>query len=885
MAGPTPYETGATSQYNEATGNYATYAAGQDPAINAPALALSNKLTGGTELVTVLQDLGLVLQRMMSQENGGATFAGAVQSQIGRTGVPAYGMSGSVGMIQGSEVVTAQAAKALHQEVMKSFVHPVTGVPTAKAHGLDQGELGRLAAQIIANGGASRGGPMFQHEVMTPKRIEDLQREGRAVRDSGGNTALLDEANSLTVGQSRISLTKNVKQVTQALEDGAATLAAVREVMTSAGLKDLDATSQLLFGGPMVGGGERAARLRMSHIKATAATSFDGNLKEAAIFSNAGVNLMTEGLGSEAQRHLAVSVAQAADNRALAGQRSSSLDQGALSAYGINVRPRGAAEIQNTSNAALATYANQEEGAIALAHYMSKLGGNASVGDKAAAERAFRGISEAGADEGKYRQAVANMDDTVLRLTGQSRGTYLANNGGVMGARENTRGEYSDRTGAMLVDLLDARNQGMQADQFRNDTSLAKGLKLSAEEMAVGGMGAVNLSGAQLSELMEKVLKVENPRARAEEIDKFVNQDGVKASLGADSAAFGQFLAQRGTPARLAALRGMPKNAATLDFVGRGDRAYEDQRVLDAYITQNQDGRSLNSGNLAQEFLKGMMGDKPISDNALIERARRDKAGLTQLGMKDNRVEASDANAAALAKTLSEKALADVGLKVGDTAGIKAALADPLKAKTLLEAMQNEGTWIADKNQLTYMDAATTEAQRRGAEDESRNTLLKQMGGEGFERQKKDDGTLESDAEAAARFRKRLNTTLSLAERTRKTSEGGWSLTDKVVARHALGDTDMLDGMLRSGALDQGRREALLGAVKLQQQDINDRSNAERDQKVPDPQKLNALAERRGRLDTLMESLKGGADSAQTSSMTVNVAGDVVVTNNGSRSK
>ncbi len=808
------------STLSQGATQYDVYAAATgDPRVNAISKAVASKVGGGEFLI---RDLIMALQAGAGVENSGVAAAQSLRAGVMRGGIQGIMPNGQVGMINGMDVASQQAAQAMQQQMMKAFTNQVTGAPNYRAHGLDMGELGRLGGYMMSQGAGLVNGPMYRSELLDQQRIDQLRNEAQNMQPGAGRAEAMAQARGLKVGQLHMTGTSNLNQFNSMLEDGADTLKAIKDVFGAGALKDLDATFQELLGGSLQEIGPRAARARMMGIKSMGTTFFGGDMQAAGIYSlgnqrglaaaiGAGMNIdpqTAEGMFGK----LTSSISYALGVSGFTGQNNQTALAATAAKYGVGMSSKGAAEISAINKSDLGRVANENTEAAALVALQQRTGATMSVDHK---KEITERLAEMGSAKTSQDQQAARekMEMLFQRLTGTSTGADIANRGGLATVISGLGGAAS----AQLMEAnwadLQQRNQNMARVNLRRDYNTTESLRnqgMNADEYVEFGITAANLSNQQ-SFAIQKALEETDPAKRREALDKV---KGLKTE-------FRERLMQQKDGGLLAQIQAsIPQHAGMGNFMSTGEQEATTTRVYQDWLSKNQYSDASNTDDFATGLIRGMLGGKPITGKDVLEKAAKLKLPLTELSMKDGSVEATLANAKGVRDALGADGMAAEGLT--DIESVRKYLESPDSFQKLTEHF---GTWGVKGNSASVLSKADAEKGKIALEDQVRNDLLSKTGSSDPKFARKEG---ESDEDYAERYSQVLGIQVRKMATTSSNGDANnaWSQMDDLLNKVAAGDPTaettykaLVEGGGFSGnAAHQARQESAKKLLRLTEQ-------------------------------------------------------------------
>lgn len=850
--------------------DYNLYGAQQDPFVRSVSQVLTDK-TGLDDSIS--RDLVLMLQRALGLQNRGVDLYAGVQAGISRGGMLASTPSGYNGLLGGYNVASMQASSVLGSSIRSHF-YDSRGLPMAAARNLTMTELGQLSSHVLGSGAGSRFGPLYRSEVMTQGRIDKLMEEGRNRLKDTGDRSLFDEASRLKVGQFRFTETSSIRRFKSYMEDAAETVSTLKELFGGREIADLDAAFQMVLGGSLSEFGNKAARIKLAGIKASANTMFGGDTM-AAMSWHAQQNFDISGgiaarmgvdpnspMAQQMFGLIASNIAMRTGTLGIVGGRSQVTDSGIAARYGIGVRSTSDFEIQSRINQGTSQIATEEKEALALSRFLQERGSTLSDEQRNQIRSALGEIGGAGSGN-ELVAARMRAGSLFQNLAGVTVGEYVGSPEDQARMMAQLQGEGAAAFGSTSAQALQSRMQRLLRSRFENDRTL-RGLGLDGKTAGVLGSGLANLSEAQYAELIQRV--------EGGAIGDLLSNPDIAATLsaaGVDSAAFGSALGGMSAD-KLAVLRSKRNQYRdTASFVAEGDIRQETRNQLDDFMARNQNGKTAIRSDIVTEFIKGIYGDEEVTPAQLVAEAGRLGIGTSSIKVgADGIIAGDDSNVAALTKALGPGVWAALGLKEGDTAGLTAALATPEGSLKALQLMSEPGAYSYKDGKFEFLDESKSAEVKAKLEGEAIASVASAFVGSATTDMDKFGRRSGESVEAyRTRIRRANNASIGSADigglvAEASTNEG---FMEKILAAQELG-------------LNSSNRAKLLEGIDAVSKDLDTQLGKE----GLDDEEKNNLAERLDRLDRLKKELDSGVNKA--ASETVNVTATTVnITNTGGK--
>ncbi len=869
-----PYDQGADQAHGGNATNYALYQASTDPLVSALATMLDKKLGGGQGIFT---DLINVLATNMGVENGSVTAAASIQAGMQRIGGPAAGAGSGIGMINGRDFISAQAASALQDQMKNSMFNKATGVALPAAHNMNMSEIGRLSGHLISSGALFGQGPAFNTEMLTKESIQKKQEAAKRYEKTTGDRSQLDEAMRLVPGEYEVKLTPTMKDAwDKKLKEGANTMRYIKDILGSEALKDLAGSSQLLLGSDFATMKPGEARGRISQIESTARLYHNGNVRSAAASHVAAIRdtagfLAPEGTDPDEATRLfggfAGSTAGYVTGIGMSAGSSNVADIG----MGVGGRAKGTAEVQRETASDMAAYAEESSEAVALMHVQQTYGNSLSQETKDRIKRALADLGNAG-DTDSINAANGNIENIISDITGGgSSGSVLGDPtvGGTKGAISQFDGNTSGMLGGLAKSIHATRNQSNLRSGYENDATSQNIYGLNSDDMGELGMGAANLSKDQFNALQD-MLNTEDYSDKVEKNEKLFTDPGVLDALktaGVDVNRFQELVAGR-TGGEMTDIRGKrTRYSGSGNFQGAGDKIDADKQMFKTFIEGNQGGLYDAPGDPISEIVKGLSGGTGVTTRQIMDRARKgtdgQASGLMDFGGSNGKIDPTDRNIEMLKKAFGDDVYKMFGSETND-ASLKESLGDENKLTAAYKQMQERGLLTFDKDRTSFLSNGDSSKWSKIANEESKSAMIKRLSGKGGFKFKEG----ESEAEGMARMNKHLASSFERGLSNKE--ENGKTQVENLVGGATSGnkgDSDMLNYMIDSGALWGDQKERLSGIVQKDLDDVNKRLNSDGfDRDSEEGQKLGAKQQD---LYTLKDKLGGGGGKQNVNTMTV----------------
>lgn len=759
-------------EMGSAGSSYSLFGAEQDPAANAIAKILSQKFGGAEGLI---RDLTLAIQALAGLDNKGVTMAQGIRGAVQNYGLPGQSSTGQSMFMGGRDVASFYTAQAVQREVLKEFVSPVTGLPNSKAYGLNAGEMGQ-AAQIAFSSGQQFAGraSMFETQKLTAEVYKDLQTRAQKEFD-GGDSSLKNELATLKEGDTRQILSEDGKnRLKKMMDDANATLGAIKDVMGSESLKNLDQTMSTLFGGKISEFGLQASRLRMTQIKAMGSATFGGGAegnKDAAAAYAASADSVLSGIApgmhpDEARAKFGLLGAHAATyatRQAAAGGAAAAANVGVAAGVGIQVKAQNMTEIANEKGKQAGQYMSEESAQAAMEYSLQLTRNGGTEEQKAEAERLRQQMIDAGADKDKIAAARQGMEAFVGRMTGMSTGDVVARAGGHDKLLSKLTEDAVGNLSRTATGSIEARNQGLMEDAFRTDSKYqTEEYGLTQDEAALLGKGAMNLSdvtNSGLEAVMDDMQSPEQNYANAKEyFDKNPGARSALRSAGVDEEEYLRTLSEKGSKGLTTALKQSGRHYAGQEsFIGKEDQQKQVMDELAAFNRDHQGGANSTRGDFMEEFLKGLTGVREWKDDELLGSVAADKATADQVktfGMKDNLLTGEGDEAAGLAAALKGKV---PGMPT-DPDELRTWLKDPANNQAAQSALATDGVLSMKDGKARWMGKDSKEAAQKNLDTAAMKAEHKLLTGDDLdiETVKNDKGEVDPE-----KIKERLNESIN----------------------------------------------------------------------------------------------------------------------------